>query len=60
MFIASNVLLTWMFKEGLHLPLLTANAGAVVMTALLNFALAAVWVFQGTEAVPEERLLQAK
>jgi archaetidylinositol phosphate synthase len=58
--IASNVLLTWMLKDGLHLPLLAANAGAVAMTALLNFALAAAWVFQGTEAAPEERLLQAK
>ncbi len=58
--IVSNVMLTWMLKDGLHLPLLAANAGAVVMTALLNFALAAVWVFQGTEAVPEDRLLQAK
>jgi len=48
--IASNVLLTWMLKDGLYLPLLAANAGAVAMTALLNFALAAVWVFQGTEA----------
>src|SRR5260370_13685656 len=58
--IASNVMLTWMLKDGLHLPLLVANAGAVVMTALLNFALAAVWVFQDIEAAPEERLLQAK
>jgi archaetidylinositol phosphate synthase len=58
--IVSNVLLTWMLKDGLHLPLLAANAGAVAMTALLNFALAAVWVFQAPEVRVEERLLPAK
>ncbi len=58
--IASNVLLTWMLKDGLHLPLLAANAGAVAMTAALNFALAAVWVFRASERSAEERLLAAK
>ncbi len=58
--IASNVLLTWMLKDGLHLPLLAANAGAVAMTTVLNFALAAVWVFRAPEVAAEERLLRAK
>jgi archaetidylinositol phosphate synthase len=58
--IASNVLLTWMVKDGLHLPLLAANAGAVGMTAILNFALASVWVFPAPEAPAEERLSAAK
>ena len=44
--IASNALFTWLFKQGLGLPLLVANLGAIGVTALLNFALAAMWVFQ--------------
>ncbi|HYL75698.1 MAG TPA: GtrA family protein [Bryobacteraceae bacterium] len=43
--IASNVAFTWMLMQGFHLPLLIANTGAVVAAALLNFALAAWWVF---------------
>jgi putative flippase GtrA len=48
--IASNVVLTWVLKQFLGLPLLVANAAAVAMTALLNFALAAAWVFRGSRA----------
>lgn len=48
--IASNVLLTWVLKQFLGLPLLVANATAVALTALLNFALAAAWVFRGSRA----------
>lgn len=43
--IASNVLLTLLLMQWAGLPLLVANAGAVAVTALLNFALAEVWVF---------------
>lgn len=44
--IASNALFTWMLKEGIGLPLLAANLGAMGATALINFALALLWVFQ--------------
>lgn len=45
--IGSNVLLTWLLVQS-GLPLLVANASAVAVTALLNFALAVTWVFEGT------------
>lgn len=48
--IASNVLFTWWLMQT-GLPLLLANTAAVAVTALLNFALATGWVFQGTEAI---------
>ena len=52
--ILSNVVLTWLFKQWMGLPLLASNALAVVAMALLNFALAAVWVFRGVEGNSEE------
>ncbi len=52
--ILSNVLLTWLFKQWMGLPLLASNALAVIAMALLNFALAATWVFRGVERNSEE------
>ena len=43
--IVSNVVFTWALMQIAHLPLLMANAGAVLMAALLNFVLATRWVF---------------
>jgi len=43
--IATNVLFTWAVMQTLHVPLLLANAAAVLMAALLNFVLASRWVF---------------
>jgi putative flippase GtrA len=43
--IASNVLLTLLLMQWTGLPLLVANAIAVIVMALLNFALAESWVF---------------
>jgi putative flippase GtrA len=45
--IASNVLLTWVFRESLGLPLLLANLAAISMTSVINFAMASKWVFRG-------------
>jgi putative flippase GtrA len=42
--IVSNVGFTWVLMQA-HVPLLAANATAVVATALLNFAIAVMWVF---------------
>jgi putative flippase GtrA len=53
--IASNVLFTWILKEGFGLPLLVANAAAVAATTLLNFALAAMWVFRVGEVAGAPR-----
>jgi putative flippase GtrA len=43
--IVSNVLFTLLLMKWIGLPLLVANTAAVVMMALLNFALAESWVF---------------
>jgi putative flippase GtrA len=43
--IASNVVLTMWFKNALAIPLLAANVMAVAVTAILNFAVAEMWVF---------------
>jgi putative flippase GtrA len=43
--IASNLLFTLLFMQWMGLPLLAANASAVILMALLNFALAESWVF---------------
>jgi putative flippase GtrA/phosphatidylglycerophosphate synthase len=43
--IASNLLFTLLFMQWMGLPLLAANTAAVIMMALLNFALAESWVF---------------
>jgi archaetidylinositol phosphate synthase len=48
--IGSNVLFTLLLMQWMGLPLLIANAAAVVVTALLNFALAESWVFTWHEA----------
>ena len=54
--IASNVAFTWVLTQGFHLPLLLANAAAVVAAALLNFALAVWWVFPNPSVpVPADR-----
>jgi archaetidylinositol phosphate synthase len=50
--IASNILLTLVFMQWIGLPLLAANTAAVIMMALLNFALAESWVFRRRLAVP--------
>lgn len=47
--LASNAAFTWLFAEILGIPLLAANLGAIGVTALLNFALADVWVFRPEE-----------
>lgn len=52
--IASNLLFTVLFMQWLRLPLLAANAAAVILMALLNFALAESWVFRGRLALPGE------
>ena len=44
--IASNVLFTMFLMQWIGLPLLLANTAAVIVTALLNFALAESWVFR--------------
>ena len=44
--IASNALVTWLFKRYLGLPLIVANAAAIAVTAVLNFILASTWVFR--------------
>lgn len=43
--IASNLIFTLLFMQWIGLPLLAANTAAVIMMALLNFALAESWVF---------------
>lgn len=45
--IASNVALTFAYKEILGVPLLAANLAAIVTAALLNFWIAHAWVFRG-------------
>jgi putative flippase GtrA len=45
--IGSNVLFTMLLMQWIGLPLLVANTAAVIVTALLNFALAEAWVFRG-------------
>ena len=45
--IASNVALTFLYKEIVGLPLLAANLAAIVTAALLNFWVAHAWVFRG-------------
>lgn len=52
--IASNVLFTLLLMQWIRLPLLVANAAAVIMMALLNFALAESWVFRRRLAIPGE------
>ncbi len=51
--IASNVLFTLVLMQWMGLPLLVANTIAVVMMALVNFALAESWVFakKGTDSL---------
>jgi putative flippase GtrA len=41
------MLLTFFLMQWLTLPLLVANAAAVALTAVLNFALAEAWVVEG-------------
>jgi putative flippase GtrA len=47
MSIASNVVLTYFYKEIAGLPLLAANLAAIITAALLNFWVAQAWVFRG-------------
>ena len=48
--IASNALLTSIFVQQFGLPLLASNVAAMLATALLNFALATIWVFRSARA----------
>lgn len=48
--IAANTLFTWLFVHTFGMPLLISNLGAMCVTALLNFALAAAWVFRPSPA----------
>jgi len=43
--IASNTLLTFLFREYLGAPVIIANASAIAVMALVNFWLANSWVF---------------
>jgi archaetidylinositol phosphate synthase len=52
--IASNVLFTMLLMQWIGLPLLVANTVAVLIMALLNFALAESWVFRERLALPGE------
>lgn len=45
--IVSNVVLTFLYKEVVGLPLVAANFLAIVTAALLNFWVARAWVFRG-------------
>jgi putative flippase GtrA len=47
--LASNALFTWLFHQYWTLPLLAANLAAIGITAILNFALADLWVFRRGE-----------
>jgi putative flippase GtrA len=49
--IVSNVVFTMAFRNSLAIPLLAANVMAVGVTAILNFAVAEVWVFQGRKGL---------
>ncbi len=44
--IGANTLFTFWFKQHFGLPLLSANLAAIAATSLLNFAVAAWWVFR--------------
>ena len=44
--IAANTLLTWLFKQYWGLPLLVSNLLAVALAAVLNFAMAELWVLR--------------
>jgi putative flippase GtrA len=48
------VLLTLLLMKWIGLPLLVANTAAVIMMALLNFAIAESWVFRQRLALPGE------
>jgi putative flippase GtrA len=43
--VLSNAAFTWLFKQWLGAPLLVANGISIVLTALLNFVMASVYVF---------------
>jgi putative flippase GtrA len=45
--IVSNILLTYLYKEIVGLPLVAANFAGIVTAALLNFWVAQAWVFRG-------------
>lgn len=49
--VASNTLLTMLFKQYLAIPLLLSNLLAIALTAILNFALADRWVFRRAGAL---------
>ncbi len=44
--IGANTLFTFWFRQHFGLPLLSANLAAIAATSLLNFAVAAWWVFR--------------
>jgi putative flippase GtrA len=43
--IGSNAFLTWLLRSYCGLPLLVSNLAAIAITAVLNFLLAAKWVY---------------
>ena len=47
--IASNVVFTWIFKQHFGMPLLAANVTAIAVTSLVNYLVAARWVFRRSE-----------
>lgn len=49
--IVSNVFFTMAFKNSLAIPLLAANVMAVGVTAIVNFAVAEMWVFQARKGL---------
>jgi len=49
--IVSNVVFTMAFKNSLAIPLLAANVMAVGVTAIFNFAVAEMWVFQARKGL---------
>lgn len=44
--IVSNALFTWLFRQFAGLPLIPSNIAAIVCTAIINFAIAELWVFR--------------
>jgi dolichol-phosphate mannosyltransferase len=53
--LAGNVAITILLAEWLHVPVVLANACAVVMLSVLNFQLADRWVFRGRPDWPSPR-----
>jgi putative flippase GtrA len=48
--VGSNIALTMLIRQNPAIPLLAANLLAIAMTAILNFALADLWVFRRADS----------